>query len=356
VRLKQSRPRTRVSREVANRTKQRIEKAKERGDRYRDLAVFYRAVGDGIAHTLFDRFDLKPLAFKERSGFVYRKEGGQLEMRILRAVLKRGVPAVLCDLTNCLRYGDLFVRSDDRPPLMLEVKSSKSSRGRAERQVAALERMSSYLTTDETENLYGRVGTTTRVSVSAMPTSHASEWLSLVDAAKVRGWALREVETGLYYIAVTRGSDELFEQYGEEIARCSLYMLNSSKFDGSWSGYVPFTKSLVDEQLVYSFAAGEVLLLVAYDRAHVQSKFAEVGCRLAYEPPGEGPDDPVGDTEGMGWWIEVPIEGSSLPARTAVSHHMIGRIAMEFVSLDWMIREMSRMPSLSKSALGADDR
>jgi hypothetical protein len=74
---------------------------------------------------MFDRYDLKPLAFKQSPGSLRGKIGRRKELYILHALLNQNLRVILCDLTNVLRYGDICAEKF-KLPLPLEIKSSRN--------------------------------------------------------------------------------------------------------------------------------------------------------------------------------------------------------------------------------------
>lgn len=114
-------PQTDVSRDNV-RTYQRVNKT-------------LRYFGDAIAFTYIDRWDIKPMSMGNTAGFISGKSGFRLEKQILKGFSEERVPALLADLSNRLRHGDVYCFAPDRLPFILEAKKTKSSGGgRAHRQ------------------------------------------------------------------------------------------------------------------------------------------------------------------------------------------------------------------------------
>ena len=95
-----------------------------------DQIFIWKCFGDALAYIYLDKFSVKHaffetdrLGIKQDAGSISGKEGLQQETDLVLEIIDHGVPAVLCDITNVLRYGDLclLVGSD---PLLFEVKSS----------------------------------------------------------------------------------------------------------------------------------------------------------------------------------------------------------------------------------------
>lgn len=104
-------------------------------DQYQRLQFLFRTIGDALAFIYLDTWDIKPMAFKESPGAISGKKGARLERKILRAIVRSGYVAILNDLTNCLRFGDITVVRDGFPQI-LEVKSSKAKDARSNRQIS----------------------------------------------------------------------------------------------------------------------------------------------------------------------------------------------------------------------------
>lgn len=99
----------RLSKEEARKTKDKIENYHYQIDRYQDLATVYRNVGDALAFSYIDKWNIKPLAIKEAPGSLSRKKGSRLERKILRRAFALGRIVLLYNITNCLRFGDITV-------------------------------------------------------------------------------------------------------------------------------------------------------------------------------------------------------------------------------------------------------
>ena len=126
---------------VAVRTsrKREIDRASARLDDLKELMFVYRLVGDAIAYIYLDRYDIKPLAFKEGPGFLTGKSG--LRWSWLASLgAPKGHIAILNDLTNCLRYADLTVPAARGQPAFFEMKSRKTRYPRDDRQFEKLKR------------------------------------------------------------------------------------------------------------------------------------------------------------------------------------------------------------------------
>jgi hypothetical protein len=138
-----------------------------------------RSIADGLAFSVLPKWDIKPLSFKETAGFISGKQGLPLELRILRELLRKGEIALLNDITNCLRHGDITVPRMPSPAI-IEVKSGSAENSRARRQMAKAEEIAAYLSTDVSNNWQGTGWTVTRRSLAQGERHHRRRLVNLV--------------------------------------------------------------------------------------------------------------------------------------------------------------------------------
>ncbi|WP_405537582.1 hypothetical protein OG787_32565 [Streptomyces sp. NBC_00075] len=104
-------------------------------DVYERLARQLRSVGDGLAWRAFGfhRPFILALCRNESPGPMYGKAGLQAELdRVERVFKESGCFALLHDLTNCLRIGDITVWDRVRPPQTEEIKTNPKNRKSAQ--------------------------------------------------------------------------------------------------------------------------------------------------------------------------------------------------------------------------------
>lgn len=97
-----------------------------------------RGIGDSIAFSYFKKYNLKPLCAKQSAGFISGKKGLKKELDELRKIFLKGKFAILNDLTNSLRYGDITTVHEGKP-YILEIKSSNMKNARIYRQLKGIE-------------------------------------------------------------------------------------------------------------------------------------------------------------------------------------------------------------------------
>jgi hypothetical protein len=336
----------RQSREDSKGLRAEIKHFEQVREEYRALKLLIRTIGDGIAYTLFDRYDLKPLAFKESPGGIRGKKGRRRELNILRRLLSEGYSAVLCDLTNVLRYADICVDVGDSP-LFFEVKTSKNTNARTDRQLADLEAMGRYLTSDHHPSLFGRSTPTKRVALTTSQPSYASEMNELIRRAKTEGTAFKEVELGLTYFAVHDLDTERLDAAVKGYVRSHVALLNEAKNDGTWASYYPYTLSIAEPEDIIAFAAGEITLIVLFDQMQVERIANSLGFQMRDLPPGM-PDSHSGDWP---FWFEPKAPDPKFPEGFGIGAHFLGRLFYEFTSLEWVVRETcARSPAIVQFA------
>lgn len=299
---------------------------------YRQVLYLLHSVGDALPYLYISPWDLKPLGFKERPGFVTGKSGLRLEIRIVRALFGAGGVAILNDITNSLRYGDVtFVRQDGSFGL-IEAKSGSTTGERGRRQHKALEKMRRYLADDRTVGLYSVPGPVRRVAVNQTPTHHRllirAMMRSAIEEAKAR---FQRAEEGLWYFvcpAARSRAETLVSYIHDNVSVPWLFVLNDVKF--SLQGHYPFTLSIGDPDILFALYAGDVFVVVVLDLKAIQSALHSVGLTAVVHDA----DDYV---------LKVHRIGDPDGDYIKVSRHLLARVPVEFLSLSWLIPEISRM-------------
>ncbi|MEZ0107897.1 hypothetical protein ABH920_001889 [Catenulispora sp. EB89] len=94
----------------------------------------YRSIGDAMAWRAFgfDRRVILALCRNEPPGIMAGKEGLRAELERVEAAWESGSFAILHDLTNCLRIGDVTVFGPDGPPVTEEIKLNPKRQGPAQ--------------------------------------------------------------------------------------------------------------------------------------------------------------------------------------------------------------------------------
>jgi len=321
-----------IDKAEAKRIKAAISWHVNRVKEYQLLLITFRTIVDGLAFIYFDKWDIKPLSMKERSGFISGKAGLDFELRILRLAFSSKHIAILNDLTNCLRYGDIAILANGRK-LFVEAKSGRSGNARVQRQKSELENIAEYLTSGKSDKLRaieGIEGEFTRIAIHSPEVDHRGRLNSIISRA--RGSAdkccMEEIEPGLYYgatyVADRKVLSTLIDKPQGSVIISSI---NELKYSGQ--GYYPFSLSIYDPEDWYDFYSGSLMLIVAVETRVIEDKLSRYGISVRI----------------TGEWNRFPIELTDIEAGTGsykslVGGHFFGRLFYEFLSLDWVLDEL----------------
>jgi|SRR3972149_6098109 len=304
---------------------------------YQHLLQVFRSVGDGIALSYVNKWDLKPLAFKQASGFISGKKGSRLERRCLRTSFKKGHVAFLNDLTNILRHGDITIPIDEFP-FTFEIKSGKPRGARSKRQIKQIDKLMKYLMDDKIEDIYPGTGTVVRRPASYPEINHLNELNQLILKSGQQGSAGQRVEQGLFYF-VSRSADvKDFTQYLDRIcfsAAPIVVFVNMDKHNVK--GYYPFTLSINCPEDVFAFYAGELFIFVIVDTTVIKETFHRHGFECGIE---------------QGEWVIQAKRLDDPDMHLEISYHMFGRIFYEFMGLEWMLEELISRDIYNSSRMG----
>lgn len=325
-----------TGKERSKEIKLKIQKANESINGYKYLLYLWRCFGDGIAFKYISKWNLKRLLFesdspdiKQSPGFIGGKSGIKLEWSLIENAALHKVPAMLCDITNSIRHGDvcLLGASD---PYVIEVKSSKNRNKRVDRQIESIGNIHSYLEKDK-----GSIGGIDGMRRVEMPHKeiHHNSTINEVIASARNGTNIRlSPEPGLFYIGFTVGGDAGYDDLFKGINEPVVYMLNQAKTDKRWDNYYPFTLSIKTPDFLYSFINGEVYLLVVLDGSIMKAMSKEIGYDLE-----------IVMSEEVGFLFTKEVEGYDEPFIGIASEHYVGRLGLEFLSLEWLFQKEKYM-------------
>jgi hypothetical protein len=135
-----------------------------------------RLYGDALAHAHLSTYALRQLARNPGKPPHLSGQGKSFDLVVdcLMAVSERGVPAIIADLTNILKNGDLIVCGDPNLPAILECKASKvrdarfERQGRRGRQLARFESIVSFLR-EGRGRIWGESVERTTVEIETVP-------------------------------------------------------------------------------------------------------------------------------------------------------------------------------------------
>jgi hypothetical protein len=247
------------------------------------------------------------------------------------------VVTILNDLTNTIRHGDVTLIHKYGLFRILELKSGRGgNRGRAERQTAAAEGVMKYLATDVREGEDGRH--TIRMNLTCRLKYHFRAFNAVVRELRSgsRGWAMRQPEPGLTYIAVDPSADaeSILTQLKLGTPSC-FFFVNDAK--GAGAAYQPFPLIFDEADDLVAFYGGHFVVMVAVD-------FGKVAHRMGMQARSGKDED---------WPIEFIVPGIA-PERERVrpiGSHFLGRMAGELLSPRSVVRVATMEPDEETIAL-----
>jgi len=335
--LKVSLRRDRLRKEQATTLKKKIKTTSERAERYKHLIFIWKCFGDGIANIYCSKYALKHALYsvddytpKEGAGFLIGKEGFRLELEIVRKVIGKGGPILLCDITNVLRHGDVcLMLSDD--PILIEVKSSKNQNERGARQLQHLQALQKFFAEDCAVEFRG-LQYVQRQEFMAEEVNHTDVLNMCIERSYIEGTAIVSPEPGVHYLAISGklDTDKLPAVLTDSSA---VFMLNEAKSESAWMPYYPFTLSLQPQHL-YHFIRGSLYLIVVIDLKVLKSLFRSNGVHATVVNDGV-------------WFLQISKDRTNLNQGVwRISEQMFLRIPFEFQSMTWFVKEASRFPDM----------
>ena len=290
----------------------------------RDQIYIWKCFGDALVYIYLDSFSVKHAFFdtedydeKQDAGITLGKSGLYQEIGCLLAAIEHGVPAVLCDLTNIIRYGDVCLLGDS-DPYLIEVKTSPNLNQRGRRQQAKLKRLHEFIESDRAEDFRGHQGPTIRVSIEKEPTYHLAALNECLTIAKKEDWAVRKPEKGVTYIAISGNGDVIAALDSLDVTSPEVYDLNSYKNGHAWAPFSSFLLSIRNPEHALDFIEGRLYIIVVIEPHHICELMQQDGWEIRYRP---------------GELHPIQFLHRETAAFSAVSSQIIARCAFEFMSL-----------------------
>lgn len=250
-------------------------------DHGKHLLWIWRCFGDAIPFIYHDKYALKHMLYsiedysaKQSAGALSGNEGRRLEIGVMQTICNRGVPAMLCDLTNTLRHGDVCVMVNE-DPFPIEVKASENQNSRTVRQAHNLKSLKTFLSDDEASNFRG----CERVERRAMPmaTAHLEDLNHCIGQSRGKRWELVRPEGGVTYLAIRRGCD-LERLKIVELGKYPSCCIWSEQIESeAWAPYYPFTLSIERASDLTALLEGRLDVIVAVDAHEIMQRFADRG-------------------------------------------------------------------------------
>jgi hypothetical protein len=321
----------RLSKADASRAKVSIRTYDSKIKDYRWLLSIWRSFGDGIAFIYLDKWAIKPLLYnienpdaKNPPGSVLGKSGQRKELSALRRILATGAPALLTDITNCIRHGDVcLLHGPD--PILLEVKSSKNTNARTDRQASSINSIHRYLATDEARNVRG-VEHMRRVALTSREVHYRALFDPVISGALAEGSYSVTPEPAIRLVALTSVQEAALNQAFDGFIPSEIFLLNELKNENLWGVYFPYTLAIRKPENLFAFLNGDIYLIVAFSQAAV----AVAAKRRALA---------LSESKDSVWPIQLDWlpNKSKDPAYVRMSSHFIGRMACELLSWKWIL-------------------
>ena len=335
-----------VPKEDARARKAVVKALRAREDELLQLLFLWRCFGDGIAFVYQSKYSLKHLyydhqyAVKEPAGFMTEhrrlKPGFRREYRLLCSAIKHKVPAVLADVTNVVRLGDVCALGG-REPLPIEVKSSRNTNARTDRQAQQRQVLADFFANDGAEDFRG-LGPVRRFALTSQEKNHEDRINECIAEALQTGWCEVQPEPGLTYVACTTWDDARF---AAAAPRRSILRVVLSPTTNNLPAY-PLTLSFSPGNCI-AFMRQRVGIFISIDLAVVKQLFADAGVHATFLMNGTHAVQITKHPENLLLGVE------------RISELMFLRIAVEFQSLAWFVSEASQALELPPSVMTAEE-
>jgi hypothetical protein len=298
-------------------------------NRVRQCAYVWRCFGDAVAFTYMDKFALKQVYYsvdkpsaKQDAGFISDKSGLANEIAMLHLALQNNVPALLADLTNTIRHGDVCLMGAF-DPYLIEVKTSKKLNSRGKRQKKNLEKLHSFLESDQAKGLRG-LADVRRQALEIPERTYTAELNACIADAIKNGYATRSPERGLFYVIMTTERSHVQDAFQSvSIREPWTFDLNDFKNERAWAHYLPFTVSIEGRDHLWAFIRGEIYILVLVELDTLRQIAVENGCAARI------------DRDSADGLLHITVPGVDFNA--SISSQFLGRIGMEFISPEWAV-------------------
>ncbi len=233
-----------------------------------------KRIGDSLAYHYFSQYDLKNLAFKQDAGFLSGKTGLIKELEHLKKIFDNGGFAILNDLTNTIRYGDISELKNGEL-IFHEIKTSKNKNARTKRQKKSLESVQELISNDKIEKFDG--GKTYRkIAIDIREKNYIIELNEIILEAYKHGNILKQVEEGVLYQVIYGPNCKNMHMYKDILKNrnFSLYYMNQYKNSFDYM-YTPLINILSNTQFYIDFLKGDLLIILYIDKDIIDKKLAE---------------------------------------------------------------------------------
>lgn len=300
-----------------------------------DLMYIWRCFGDGIAAIYQSKYALKHLFYdesyhvKQEAGNLSGKQGFRLEYKVLISALKHNIPAVLSDITNVIRHGDICALGAS-DPFPIELKSSSNLSKRAKRQIEQISAIHEFFIKDGLESFRGQ-SNVKRVALINPEINYEQHLNECMDIAMRDNASLVVPEAGLAYLAYRPDMPESDRPAVHRLLE--KYYLPSTHFIAlspgtSWLPLYPYTLSMTPTNST-AFIQGQIEVAVLINLEVLKGLFTEKGVHAIAVMDGTHS-------------LQIALDPKDLGKGVfRLSEQIYLRIAYEFQSLRWFAEEHS---------------
>lgn len=228
---------------------------------------------DALAYTIFSKFDLKWLGEGQSSGYISGKKGIEKELEVLHEIINDDKIAILNDLTNCIKVGDISEKQDDRINL-IEVKTSGGKNHRIIRQEEKRQSFMEYLHNDTIENFNGK---NFRRLYTYKEENYLVQLNEMLDISINENVIIQEMEEGLYYSVMYKPENHNMIEMKDIIDNIKhpiCYNLNIFKNEEDLTNnpFLNYFDNVIDYM---NFIIGDLLIVVFLDFDILRNKLEE---------------------------------------------------------------------------------
>ncbi|WP_050569104.1 hypothetical protein [Cronobacter dublinensis] len=327
------------NRDKSNKIKELIENLSERITQRKRIIFLYKCFGDGIAHIYQSMYALKHLYYdknysvKEDAGYISGKSGFIQEWKVFLICLKNSVPAVMSDITNTIRNGDVCLLGGEDPfPIEVKLTKHANPRVRVRRQIDDINEINEFFRNDYAPMFRG-VANTYRVPLVYDHVNYIDDVNHLAMMCKKQTYAYKEVEKGLFYSCMnTNASEHEWESLMDSLTKrlnlpstLTLIMFANEEWDLAY----PFTLSLSPKNLI-RYIYGEFVIFIMVDLEHMRDEFSINNLHATFLMDGNSAIQFCKDPNDL-------FKGVFRISQLAVLRHFIS-----FLSLDSFVKEQCR--------------
>lgn len=305
---------------------------------YKEDMKKLRVIGDSIAFSYFSKYHLKPLCWKQSAGFIGGKKGLEKELEIFKSHFEAGGFAILNDITNSLRFGDITIDKNGKPDL-LEIKTSSFIDKRVIKQRHDIQDKLNTINDDYIENFQGSNLTFKRVHSEKTEINYVDLLENMIEESLLINESFKEVEEGLTYIVLhnlnpkneleyTQKITKVFKNFNDPYAYCLNFLKSPT------GNYTPFPLIIKNPIALQEFYYGNLLITIVVDINVLKRKLNSLGYNLKSR-----------DDEGL----RISFEFNGNDIELLVSSYHFFRLGRELLSLDWFISSIDDVIKDTKS-------